>query len=179
MLVELFFVFFIIGAVSFGGGYAMIPVIEAEAEGRGWLTTSEFTNVIAVAGMSPGPIATNSATVVGYHVAGIAGAVVSATAMTLPSFLTIFIIASVYNKFSQHSLIKAAFYGLRPAVASLIIYAAIKFAASNGIFTWNISAEAALTVFLFLLSLAALMYFRLHPALVLILSGIAGVFLFY
>ncbi len=64
MLVELFFLFFVIGAISFGGGYAVIPIIETEVTTRGWLTTSEFTDVIAVAGMSPGPIATNSATVV-------------------------------------------------------------------------------------------------------------------
>ncbi|MBU9712586.1 chromate transporter [Evansella tamaricis] len=178
MLLQLFFVFVMIGAVSFGGGYAMIPVIEAEVTGRGWMTTTEFTDVIAVAGMSPGPIATNSATVVGYHVAGVPGAIVSALAMTLPSLVIILIIASIFVKINQNKLIKSAFYGLRPIVTSLIIYAAIKFAISNGIIGLDFSFEMLKYGGIFLLSLVALLYWKLHPALVIVLSGIIGIIVF-
>ncbi|WP_102345177.1 chromate transporter [Bacillus sp. Marseille-P3661] len=178
LLLELFVVFTMIGAVSFGGGYAMIPVIEREVTNRGWLTTSEFTDIIAVAGMSPGPIATNSATVVGYHVAGIPGAILSSFAMTLPSLVIILIIAIFFMKFNQHQMVKSAFYGLRPIVTSLILFAAIKFSISNGVVSTTITTEMILLLLVFISALFSLLYLRLHPALVIVLSGVIGVFIF-
>ena len=130
-LLALFWTFLLIGAVSFGGGYAMIPVIEAEVSKHGWMTTQEFTDVIAVAGMSPGPIATNSAIFVGYHTASLPGAVAATIGMVLPSLAIILIIASFFFKFHQLPIVQSAFYGLRPIITGLIIYSAIHFALSN------------------------------------------------
>lgn len=89
ILFELFWMFLLIGFVSFGGGYAMIPIIEIEVIKKGWMTTQEFTDVIAVAGMSPGPIATNSAIFVGYQVEGITGAIAAGLGMVIPSLLLV------------------------------------------------------------------------------------------
>ncbi|MFA9556781.1 chromate transporter [Evansella sp. AB-rgal1] len=178
IFIELFLVFCMIGAVSFGGGYAMIPLIEREVTSKGWLTTSEFTDIIAVAGMSPGPIATNSATVVGYSVAGIPGAIVSSLAMTLPSLVIILVIAILFMRFNEHELVKSAFYGLRPIITSLIIYAAINFSIANGVISPTFSLEMILLVFIFLGALFSLLFLKIHPALVIVLSGIIGVFVF-
>lgn len=178
ILIELFLVFIMIGTISFGGGYAMIPVIEREVTSRGWFSTTEFTDIIAVAGMSPGPIATNSATVVGFHVAGIPGAIISSIAMTVPSLIIILVIATFFMKFNQNIIVKSVFYGLRPIVTSLIIYAAIKFSVSNGVISTTFSLEMVLLLFIFLLSLAALLYEKIHPALVIVFAGVIGVVLF-
>lgn len=97
ILIDLFLTFFKIGLVSFGGGYAMIPVIEAEVVSKhDWMTTQEFTDVIAVASMSPGPIATNSAIFIGYNTAGLPGAIFSTIGSVLPSLIIILIIAMFF-----------------------------------------------------------------------------------
>ncbi len=101
---QLFILFFIIGTVSFGGGYAMLPVIEREVTSKGWITTTEFTDTVALAGMTPGSIASNSATIVGYKVAGIPGAIISSIAMSLPSLILILVIALFFIKCIQINL---------------------------------------------------------------------------
>lgn len=178
LLWELFWTFLMIGFVSFGGGYAMIPVIEIEVSKHGWMTTQEFTDVIAIAGMSPGPIATNSAIFVGYKTAELPGAVVSALGMVIPSLLIILIIATFFFKFNEKRVVKSAFYGLRPIITGLIVYAALKFAILNDMvasFSWvTISL-----IIIFGLSLFALIKIRMHPIFVIALSGICGVVLYY
>lgn len=177
ILLKLFWTFLMIGSVSFGGGYAMIPVIEIEVSKNGWMTTQEFTDVIAIAGMSPGPIATNSAIFVGYQTAGFLGAVFSAVGMVLPSLVIILIIASFFKKVNDHKLVKSAFYGLRPVITGLIIYAAISFAISNdlmGSLSWHTISLLAI----YIVALFTLIFLRLHPLLVIIISGIVGVIIF-
>lgn len=177
LLIELFWTFLMIGFISFGGGYAMIPVIELEVSKHGWMTTQEFTDVIAIAGMSPGPIATNSAIFVGYKTAGLPGAIFSTLGMVLPSLIIILIIASFFYRLSDHKLVKSAFYGLRPVITGLIIYAAITFAISNNIIgelTW----QTLSLIIIFVLSLFALIRLKLHPISVILMSGIIGIIIF-
>jgi chromate transporter len=175
MLLELFFTFFMIGLVSFGGGYAMIALIQEEVVVRhGWMTVQEFTNVIAVAGMSPGPIATNSAIFIGYAERGIPGAAVAAMGMILPSLIIILIIGAVFYKVQQNYMIKSAFYGLRAIITGLIIYAAILFAGSSNLyasFTW----QTASLLIIYAASLTALIRFKIHPVYVILGSGLVGV----
>ncbi|MEH7178516.1 chromate transporter [Neobacillus vireti] len=173
ILIELFWTFLMIGFVSFGGGYAMIPIIELEVFKHGWMTTQQFTDVIAVAGMSPGPIATNSAIFVGYQVQGMTGAIAAGLGMVIPSLLLVIIIGMFFSRISKNKYVESAFYGLRPIITGLIGYAAIKFAISNHLvdtFSWH--SLSLLLIFLF--SLFALIKLRLHPALVIVLSGIVG-----
>ncbi|MGN8648088.1 chromate transporter [Gracilibacillus sp. HCP3S3_G5_1] len=176
-LLSLFWTFLMIGFVSFGGGYAMIPVIEREVSQHGWMTTQEFTDVIAVAGMSPGPIATNSAIFVGYQTAGFSGAVASALGMVIPSLLIILVIATFFFKFNELRLVKAAFYGLRPIITGLIIYAALNFAISNNVIG-EVSFQTISLLIIFGLSFFALMKLRMHPLYVIALAGLFGVVLY-
>ncbi|MFK2826409.1 chromate transporter [Bacillus sp. B190/17] len=177
ILLELFKTFFMIGLISFGGGYATLPIIEVEVTAHHWMTTKEFTDIIAIAGMSPGPIATNCAVIVGYQTAGFAGAAASTLGVVLPSLIIILIMAAFFYKANKHPIVQSAFYGLRPIVVGLIVYAAIKFAIANGLIG-PLSLYSLGLFLIFLLSLLALTRFRAHPALVIILSGIAGVLLF-
>lgn|SRR5690625_368514 len=173
----LFRTFLMIGAISFGGGYAMIPVIEREITAHGWMTTSEFTEIIALAGMSPGPIATNSAIFVGYNVAGLPGAIVSAIGMMLPSLTLILTISYFFTNLNRHEKVQSAFYGLRPVIVGLIIYAAITFAYSNNMIQ-AVSFEMLSSLSIFALALFALIKLNMHPVYVIILSGITGVILY-
>jgi chromate transporter len=173
MLWILFKTFFLIGLFSFGGGYAIIPVIEAEVVRQGWVTTQKFTDIVAVAGMSPGPIATNTAVFTGYQINGWSGAVVSAAAMVLPSLFLVLVVAAFFYRLNHNRVMKSVFYGLRPVVIALILYAAIKFALSNGM-TAGISAHTASLAVIFLVSLYALIRRHTHPAYVLVMAGIVG-----
>lgn len=177
ILLELFKTFFVIGLVSFGGGYAMIPVMEREVTARGWMSTQEFTDIIGIAGMSPGPIATNSAVFVGYQTAGITGAIFSALGMILPSLIIILIVATFFYKASKNRLVQSAFYGLRPIIVGLIIYAAVKFAISNNLIG-ALSFNTISLLLIFLMALFALIRLHIHPAYVIILSGLVGVLLY-
>nr|WP_275411189.1 chromate transporter [Bacillus sp. B15-48] len=174
----MFYTFLMIGFVSFGGGYAMIPVIEMEVSKHGWMTTQELTDVIAIAGMSPGPIATNSAVIVGYTTAGLLGAVVSALGMVLPSLFLILLIATFFYRFSSNQTVQSMFYGLRPVVTGLIIYAAIKFALTNDVLSFTPSLHMGSLLVIFTLSLFALTKLNWHPVFVIILSGLVGVALY-
>lgn len=177
ILIELFKTFFVIGLVSFGGGYAMIPVIELEVAEHNWMSIQEFTDIIAIAGMSPGPIATNSAIFVGYQTAGFAGAVASALGMILPSLIIILIISTFFNKANEHHIAQSAFYGLRPIIVGLIIYAAIKFAISNELLG-VMSPHSIALLSIFTISLLALIRFSIHPALVILTAGFIGIIFF-
>ena len=123
-LFELFKVFFKIGAFTFGGGYAMIPLISREvAENRGWITDDDILEIIAIAESTPGPIAINSATFVGYRVAGFWGAFCATFGVVLPSFVIILIISGVLKQFQHIELVKYAFSGIRAGVLALLIKA--------------------------------------------------------
>lgn len=178
MLIQLFFFFIVIGAISFGGGYAMIPVIEHGVTEKGWLSTSEFTEIIAVAGMSPGPIATNSATLVGYQLAGIPGGIISSLAMTIPSYIIILLLAVCFTHVNEYKLVKAGFYGLRPIVTSLIVFAAIKLAISNHVISLTINLEMISLLCICLVSLYFLTRWKAHPLIVIVGAGIVGIIIF-
>lgn len=116
-----------IGAFTFGGGYAMIALIEHEfVDRRGWLEKEEFPDLVAIAESTPGPIAVNSATYIGYRVAGISGAVLGTLAVCLPSFVVIFLISLFFDRFLSFRYVSRAFCGVRVAVVYLIAAAGIK-----------------------------------------------------
>ncbi|WP_281890539.1 chromate transporter [Paenibacillus sp. YYML68] len=182
LLFELFVTFLMIGAVSFGGGYSMIPVIEREVVWEHqWLTLQSFTDVIAVAGMSPGPIATNCAIFIGYHLVGVPGAIVSAAGMVLPSLIIILVVATSFYKMNQNMVVKKGFYVLRPIITGLIFYAAIKFAIGNQVIPSSLGGINWSTISLmlvFLGALLALVKYRVHPAAVILMSGVIGAALY-
>ena len=126
ILWKLFLTFAKIGLFTFGGGYAMIAIIEEHCVGKkAWLTHEDLANMIVVAESTPGPIAINCATFVGYKIAGIPGAVVSTLGMVLPSFLIIYLISRGFENFLEVTLVANAFRGIKIAVGLLILDAGI------------------------------------------------------
>ena len=121
ILLELFFTFFKIGALTFGGGYAMIPFVREQVLAHGWLTEEELLNMIAVSESTPGPIAVNMATFVGSNEAGVLGSVAATLGVVLPSFIIILIISALLKNFLKYNGVKAFLSGVRPCVVSLIL----------------------------------------------------------
>jgi chromate transporter len=123
-LLSIFSVFFRIGAFTFGGGYAMIPLIQKETvEKKKWITDDDILEIIAIAESTPGPIAINSATFVGYRVAGVLGALFGTVGMVLPSFTIILILFYILREFQQIQAVQFAFNGIRAGVLALILKA--------------------------------------------------------
>ncbi len=171
VFLKLFLSFFKIGAFSFGGGYAMLPLIEEEViHLHNWITTSEFIDILAISEMTPGPIAINSATFLGYKIAGLMGSAVATFAVTLPSFLIMTAIFLSINKFKDSPYVAWAFDGIRPVVIGLILAAAI-----------NIGMTTLVDIKSILIA-ATLFYvvaFRdLNPILAIVIAGILGI-IFY
>lgn len=123
-LIELFLVFLKIGAVSFGGGYAMIPFFETEMVSHHWVTLADYVKVIAIAQVVPGPFAIDSSSYIGFKAAGILGAIVASTALCIPSFTASVIITRFYTQFKTNKYVNALLNGVRPAVIGLLISAA-------------------------------------------------------
>ncbi len=121
ILLELFFTFFKIGALTFGGGYAMIPFVREQVLAHGWLTEEELLNMIAVSESTPGPIAVNMATFVGSNEAGVLGSAAATLGVVLPSFIIILIISALLKNFLKYNGVKAFLSGVRPCVVSLIL----------------------------------------------------------
>ncbi len=118
---ELFWSFFQIGLFSFGGGMAAMPLIQAQVvDSHEWLTLTEFTDLITIAEMTPGPIAVNSATFVGIQVTNLLGAIIATIGCILPSCIIVFTLAWVYSKYKDLFVLQGALSGLRPAVVALI-----------------------------------------------------------
>jgi chromate transporter len=173
VLWELFWSFFKIGFISFGGGYAMIPVIEQEALAHQWMTETQFAEGVALAGMSPGPIATNSAIYVGYHSAGVIGSVVAALGIILPSVIVIVLISAFFYKLHEHKVVKASFYGLRPIIVALILFAGYRLAIANQAFR-EISWDMLIMGMMILACFVGLIRYHMHPLTIIVLSGVVG-----
>lgn len=166
---HLFFMFLKIGPVTFGGGYAMIPVIEREVvEKRKWLQSDDVADVFAVAGSVPGAVAINSATFIGYRIAGIAGAIAATIGILLPTFCIVLGFSIFFVEMKDNPKIEAAFVSIRATIVALIVYAAYK--------TGKTAAVDMASVMLILVTVA-LMYFthnQIHPIFLIIGGAIAG-----
>ena len=126
-LMQLFLIFFKVGLFSFGGGYTMVIFYEREfVEKRKWMTSDEFSDLLAIAESTPGPIAINSSTYIGYRIAGFLGSFISTVATCLPSFIIIFVISLFFDEFLQFELVQYAFKGIQAGVSLLILIAGIK-----------------------------------------------------
>lgn len=127
-ILSIFLSFFKIGLFTFGGGYAMVAVIERElVEKKKWISSDDFLDIIAIAESSPGPLAVNSATFVGYKTCGFIGSLMATVGVILPSFAIIFIISLFFEKFLTFKIVEYAFKGIQSCVAFLIVSAGLKF----------------------------------------------------
>ncbi|MBU5427859.1 chromate transporter [Tissierella pigra] len=170
-ILKLFISFLKIGAFSFGGGYAMLPLIQKELiDVHGWITTKEFIDILAVVEMTPGPIAINSATFLGYKVGGFLGSVAATVGVVLPSIVIILIIAHFLSKFKSSPYVSWAFTGIRPVVLGLITSASLTVAKDAII---DIKSFVLMAILFYLTS-----FKKLHPILVIVLAGVVGVFIY-
>ena len=179
VLIELFLAFLKIGAFTFGGGYAMIAMIQAEAERHGWLTPEELVDFVALSESTPGPLAVNMATFVGMRTGGIPGAIIATLGIVLPSFIIILIIAKCFEKYRKSRAVGGIMSGLKPAVVGLIAAAFLSVARtvifSSGIGT-AVFSTAGFWVFLALFAVTAVLAFKkVHPIKIILLSAVIGI----
>ncbi len=140
---QLFFTFLKVGAFAFGGGYAMLSLIQDSVISYGWMSEEEFLNFVGVETVIPGPVAVNTATYIGYTEGGFAGALLATLGVTLPSFLIILFIASILKNLLKYPSVQAILAGMRPAIAGLILSVAV----TMGITAfWEKSSNAAFPV---------------------------------
>lgn len=168
---NLFFVFFRIGAFTFGGGYAMLPLIEREIVFvYQWLTQEEFIDIFAISQMSPGPIAINAATFVGYRFSGVLGALFATFGVVLPSFILVTNLAKVIQRNKNSLYLKGIFAGIRPAVIGLISAACLSM--------FHISVVDYKGAIIAILIFAIFIRTKIHPIILILFSGLLGVFLY-
>lgn len=178
---QLFLSFFQIGLFSIGGGYAAMPLIEHQVvDLHGWLTLSEFTDIITISQMTPGPIAINSASFVGIRVAGIPGAVIATMGCVVPSCIIVLILAWVYYAYRNMSVIQGVLFGLRPAVVAMIASAGLSILtmAFWGSEQIAMSSTDGVAVVIFAASLFILQKFQCNPIWVMVGAGAAGLVLY-
>ena len=181
MLLELFWVFFLIGAFTFGGGYAMIAMIQQQVVSRGWMDMEQLIDFIAIAESTPGPIAVNMATFVGSELGGIPGAICATLGVVLPSFVVILLVARCYQAFRSSRWVQGVMSGLKPAVVGLIGSAVLTVAAAvfvpdglhSRIFvdatTWFWLAVSALVL------AVCLKWKKLHPIVIVCICAVLGI----
>ena len=178
---RLFLAFLEIGAFTFGGGYAMIPMIEEKVVSNGWMTVEQLVNFIAVSESTPGPFAINISTYVGMESGGILGALCATTGVVLPSFIIILVVARCYVAFSGNTIVKGMLGGLRPVVTGLIAASALTIGrtvfAPNAVNSLSALFTPVFFISLLIFGLSALLLwkFRWHPILIIVLSAGLGI----
>ena len=182
---ELLCSFLMIGLFSFGGGYGMLSVIQGEVVARrAWLTASEFTDIVAVSQMTPGPIGINSATYVGYtavfnatgnEALAVLGSLVASLAVMLPSIVLMLIVCRFFMKYYKHPNVEAVFRVLRPAVVGLIASAALLLMTEENFGSpTDTPLQFWVSVALFIGAFVAMKFYKVSPILILLLAGVFG-----
>lgn len=168
LLFKLFAAFFKVGITTFGGGYAMLPMLQKElVEKRGWTTDEDILDYFAVGQCTPGVIAVNTATFIGYNLAGIPGAIFATAGIVSPSLIIISIIAKFVTEFSHITYIQNAFAGIRVAVSVLVLEAVIKM--------WKTGVKDKIGFVIFLLTFLICVIFSISPAYVVISAILVGI----
>ena len=172
---QLFLSFLQIGLFSFGGGYAAMPLVQGQVvTAHGWLSMSEFTDLITISQMTPGPIAVNSATFVGIKIAGIPGALIATLGCILPSCIIVTVIAKLYLKYREMDMLQGVLNSLRPAVVAMIATAGVSilvsaFFGENTVHT--LSSMRIDMIIIFAIGMILLQYKKMDPIYVMILCG--------
>lgn len=171
---QLFYIFFKIGLFSFGGGYAILSLIQREVvQNSSWITTGEFTEIVALSQITPGPIAINSATYIGYHITNnVLGSVVSTFGVILPSVLIIGLILIFLSKFERSLFIKRGFKALRIIVLGLILAAGLSLLTKDNFLDYK-------SVLIFIGSIILSLKYNIGIIPLIISSGILGIFLYH
>ncbi|MBF1387470.1 chromate transporter [Prevotella denticola] len=187
---ELFYTFFIIGLFGFGGGYGMLSLIQTETVLRHhWLSSAEFTNIVAVSQMTPGPIGINSATYCGYtavHNAGfgggmaVLGSITATFAIILPSLILMILISKMFLKYMNTSVVQSVFAGLRPVVVGLLAAATLLLCNSENFSTPTVNVwQFFISLFLFAATFIGTMWMKINPIRMICYAAFAGLVLLY
>ena len=167
-IIEMFIAFFKIGAFTFGGGYAMIPLIEEEVvNNKKWIDKNEFMDILVVSQSLPGALAVNCSIFLGYKIGGFLGAIMALLAVILPSFFIIIIIAAFFMQFRNNYYVNAAFKGITAAIPMLVLVGAISLGKGLN--------KNKITILTIILGLVGLIIFKLHPVVIIIMSAIYGI----
>lgn len=171
---QLWWVYLKIGIFGFGGGYAMLSLIQYEVvDKHHWLSLQEFTDIVAVSQMTPGPIGINSATYIGYTATGsVWGAVIATIAVCLPSFILVLLISYFFTRFKNNRYVAAAFTGLRPMTVGLIAAAALLLMNGDNFIDYK-------SILIFLGAFLLTWKYKVHPILMICLSGLAGLIIYW
>ena len=180
---ELFYTFFYIGAFTFGGGYAMLPLIQEEVMRHGWIAEEKLLDMVAISESTPGPFAVNMATFIGAEQGGLFGAFCATMGVVLPSFLVILIVARCYDRFRNSRVVKGCMTGLKPATVGLIagailsVFMTVFFPAglTTAVFS-SVSFYISLGLFGAMLLLAMK---KVHPILIICISAAVGIVIGY
>ena len=171
---ELFVEFFLIGAFTFGGGYAMLPLIQQTVLENGWLSEAQLIDFIAISESTPGPLAINMSTFVGMRMAGIGGAIMSTLGVVLPSFIVITIVAKCYEAFRKSNLMSGAMVGLKPAVVALIATSVISLSGNVIAYENFLTKENLITIAIVLVA-GGLCYKKKSPIFIILVCAILGI----
>ena len=166
--IRLFLAFAKIGVFGFGGGMAMLPVIYQSAEKFDLMTTDEFSNLVGISQVTPGPIAVNAATYVGYNCAGLPGAIAATLGIATPSFIFVLAVCKVMERFRESTLVSGALEGVRPVVVGLIASAAVFM--GREIFP----PKNIMVAMIFIISLILMGTKKLSPVFIILISGTVG-----
>ena len=184
--VYLFTMFFRIGAFGFGGGLAMLPLIFQSVQEFGVMSQQDFSDLVALSQVTPGPIAVNAATFVGYNYAGLVGALMATLGVSLPSFIMILIVCRFIERFYDSKGIQGAFFGIRPVTVGLIGAAVIYVSEdvlvkgaliASELFSEGIDYINIIPIIIFAVTIVLVGAFKMKPMKVMIIMGIAGAFL--
>ena len=175
---QLLWVFIKIGVLGFGGGYAMLSLIQHEVvEHYAWMTTTEFADMVAISQMTPGPISINLATYVGYTTGGLGGSLLASFALCLPSIIMVYMIIKLFMNRKNSSLMDNTLKGLKPAIAGLIFAAGLSMMNAQN-FVEIGRGQNNVSIIICVLAFVASYFFKVNPILLIVLSGVTG-FLVY
>lgn len=179
LYLELIWVFFQIGMLSFGGGYAVLPMIDQMVvQERGWMTAQQFVDVLTISEMTPGPIAINAATFVGNQLLGLPGGIVATLGVVMPSLIIVLLLAYLYFKYQELAMVRGVVAGMRPAIVALIASAGLTIVLTAFFGVPNFPVVMAdlnwVSVGIFAVSIFLLRKFDLDPVKIIILTGFAG-----
>lgn len=173
---QLFYNFFLMGALCFGGGYAIIPFIQDLVTSNGWMSTTEFLNMIAVAESTPGPVSINTATYVGFKLAGLGGAAIATLGFCMPAFIIVVALSAFLKTERGSRLLKKLMKGIKPVVVGMIFFASITIAreifASAGV-----SVLGAIDLAVIVVSFVAIRKFKTNPILLIAIGAVLGIVL--
>lgn len=176
---ELFLTFFMIGLFTFGGGYAMLPLIQEQVVAKGWMTNEQIVDFIAVSESTPGPFAVNISTYVGNQAGGLLGGLCATLGVVMPSFIVILVVAKCFDKFRNSKVVNGCMTGLKPAVVGMIGSAVVSVGMTvffpTGLTVTVFDRSGFYISFVIFIGAILLAFRKIHPVLIIVFSAVVGI----